>query len=143
MTVVIQRNLHGVMEIAHGNEMVTCPFAGRRDFAARLVATVDGDSCTPPSVRVPAQGYIYSGGVIPLGCQPRPNIDPAGREPWAELGTFDIIAAIDNTSRDYPILDVTITETGHFRDPVGDYYTGTYTGESAASLTRPEDPRVG
>ena len=139
MTVAVQPDLHGVMEIARGNEMVTCPFAGRRDSAARLRATVDGESCTPSNARVPAQGYVYSGGIIPPGCQSRANF---GRDPWAELGTFDITAAIDNTSRDYPVLIVNIIETGHFHDPRGDYYTGAYTAENAANLTHPEDPRV-
>ena len=139
MTVEISANLEGHMHIAGENEMLTCPFAGQLDFALRLVATVNGGSCTPPNARVPAQGYLVA--PIPPGCQSR-NAEPAGPEPWAELRRFDISAAINNTSRDYPILVFNISETGHFHDPRADYYKGTYTAESSAMLTHPEDPRV-
>ena len=139
MTVDISPSLEGSIHIARENEMLTCPFTGQRDFAARLVATVNGESCTPPNARVPAQGYLIA--PIPPGCQSR-NAEPPGPEPWVELRTFDISAAINNTSRDYPILVFNISETGQFHDPRGNYYTGTYAAESSAMLTHPEDPRV-
>ena len=139
MTVQIYDNLAGEIRIARENEMLTCPFAGQLDFAVRLVATVNGGSCTPPNARVPAQGYLIA--PIPPGCQSR-SAEPAGPEPWAEPHEFRISAAINNTSRDYPILVFNISETGHFHDPRGDYYTGTYTAESSAMLTHPDDPRV-
>ena len=141
MTVRISGNLAGEIRIARiggENEMLTCPFAGQLDLFA-LVATVNGGSCTPPNARVPAQGYLIA--PIPPGCQSR-SAEPAGPEPWAEPHEFRIRAAINNTSRDYPILVFNISETGHFHDPRGDYYTGTYTAGSSAMLTHPEDPRV-
>ena len=133
----ISPSLEGRIHIARENEMLSCPFAGQRDFAARLIATVNGESCTPPNARVPAQGYLLA--VIPPGCQSR-NSDPDGPEPWVEPHTFELSAAL-TPARGYPLLILNISETGQFHDPLG-YYTGTYTGESNALLTHPEDPLV-
>ena len=139
MTVDIGPSLEGSIHIARRNEALTCPFTGQVDSPNRLTATVNAERCTPPNAHVPAQGYVAVISVTPPGCRsspPRP-------EPWVELRTFDISASIDSSSRDYPILVFNMNETGHFHDPRGNnYYTGTYTAESFAMLTHPEDPRV-